>query len=138
MMIRRAHFIGAPEFFHLNVVCQVINHTFGDDGYGCYLVGSSLYRRDYRDVDVRYMMADEHYDRLFPNPTKNQSLNAFWTLTCAAISEWMSKRTGLPIDFQIQKMSDANAEYPGKEIDPTTGRKVHERNHLGLFMGREK
>lgn len=123
--MRRAHYIGAPEFFHLSVLCQVINQSFSDQGYGCYLVGSSLIKRDYRDVDVRYIMADEHYDRLFPNSTRNQGLNAFWTLTCAAISEWLAKRSGLPIDFQIQRQSDANEEYPCPE---------HQRNHLGLFL----
>src|SRR5690348_5272200 len=123
--MKRANYVGAPEIFHLNVLCQVINQAFGDDGYGCYLVGSSLHKRDYRDVDVRYIMQDEHYDRLFPNSTKNQQLNAFWSLTCAAISEWLSKRSGLPIDFQIQKQSDANNEYPSRE---------NPRSYLGLFL----
>lgn len=28
------------------------------------------------------------------------------------ISGWLSARSGLPVDFQIQRMTDANAEYP--------------------------
>ena len=118
---KRANFLGAPEALHLNVVCATLVEAFG---YNIYLVGSCLNRRDYRDVDIRCIMSDEDYDRVFPNATKNQQLNAFWCLTCAAISEWMAKRTGLPIDFQIQKMTDANTDYPKQP-----------RSALGLFAG---
>src|SRR5271157_4048989 len=118
---RRANFIGAPEALNLNVVCASLVQAFG---WNIYLVGSCLDRRDYRDVDVRCMMDDADYDRIFQNTTQNQQLSALWCLVCAAISEWMKSRTGLPIDFQIQKSSEANAQYPKQK-----------RSALGLFAG---
>jgi len=49
-------------------------------------------------------------------------MNALWCLMCTSISEWLSRRTGLPIDFQMQKMTEANKEYKG------------ERKAIGLFL----
>ena len=117
--MKRANFIGAPEFYNLQCACAILNQAFG---YNNYLVGSSMLCRDFRDVDVRCILDDEEFDRLFPDCPKNTSLNAFWSLTCAAISEWLAKRTGLPIDFQIQRRTEANAENDGP------------RNCLGLFI----
>jgi hypothetical protein len=31
-----------------------------------------------------------------------------------AISEWIAERTGLPIDFQFQKASEANEKFKGR------------------------
>lgn len=124
----RAHFIGAPEFFHLDLLCRVINEAFGEYGYGTYLVGSSLHRRDFRDVDVRFIMADAEFDRLFPEVAGASagcwSRCSAWSLICGAVSEWLAKRSGLPIDFQIQRMTEANAEFN----EP--------RNALGVFRTR--
>ena len=117
----RANFLGAPEALNLNVVCSTLVEAFG---HNIYLVGSAIEHRDYRDVDVRCILDDEEYDRMFSNSTKNQQLNAAWCLVCAAISEWMKNRTGLPIDFQIQKRTDANEQYPKQK-----------RSALGLFAG---
>jgi hypothetical protein len=122
---KRANWIGAPEFFNLNFACQAIVAAFG---YSCYLVGSSMERKDFRDVDVRCMLDDGEYDRMFP-PTfageqriRNQNLDAAWCLLNSAISCWLSERTGLKIDFQFQRQSDANEEHKGK------------RNALGMFI----
>jgi len=115
----RSNFIGAPQFFNLNHAVLMVNQSFGKFGYGTYLVGSSLKTRNFRDVDVRCIIEDEAYDRLFPGITDNQTIHPLWSLMCAAISEWLSSRTGLPIDFQIQKISDK--ENKG------------DRNALGIF-----
>ena len=125
MSEERPHYIGVPGFYNLNLACRVINEAF-PDAFGCYLVGSSLKKRDYRDVDVRVIMDDADYERLFDGLSGNQQVNAKWNLMCVAISEWLASRTGLPIDFQIQKQSEANAEY-----SPKNG---HKRNALGLFF----
>jgi hypothetical protein len=45
---------------------------------------------------------------------------------CSSISEWLAKRSGLPIDFQIQRRTDANKEYGGQL-----------RNAIGLFYATE-
>src|SRR5208282_4428924 len=108
----RANFLGAPEALNLNVVCASLVQAFG---YNIFLVGSALDKRDYRDVDVRCILDDADYDRIFQNTTQNQQLSASWCLICAAISEWMKSRTGLPIDFQIQKRSEANEQYKKPE-----------------------
>lgn len=105
----RANYVPAPHFYNLNQACALINRAFG--GVGCYLVGSSLVRRDYRDVDVRLMLADEEYDHLFRQPDGGGWLNPLWSLMCTSISLWLRQQTDLPIDFQIQRMTQANADH---------------------------
>ena len=119
--MERANYIGAPQFYNLQCACAVLVQAFG---YNIYLVGSALTRRDHRDVDVRCILPDAEYARMFPGLTGNPSVNAFWCLVTAAISEWLAKRTGLPIDFQIQMQSEANAENDGL------------RSALGLFLNK--
>lgn len=115
----RANYVAAPAFFSLNHACLVINKAL--DGFGCYLVGSSIERRDYRDVDVRYIMDDADYDRMFRN--EDGWLNPLWSLMCTSISLWLSQQSGLPVDFQIQRQTQANAEHHGRP-----------RHALGLFL----
>ena len=71
-----------------------------------YLVGSSLATRSWRDVDVRVMLDDDHYDALTALVVPSQ-INL-------AVSVWGQKVTGLPIDFQLQRTTDANAEHNGR------------------------
>jgi hypothetical protein len=80
-------------------------------GHVAYHVGSSLDRKDWRDVDVRLIMPDDEFEQLFGQVknTANRKLAAI-TLAFAALGKEM---TGLPIDFQIQPMSHANEVYPG-------------------------
>lgn len=108
----RANYIGAPEFFELNQACRTIT-----EAYGCcvYLVGSALERRDFRDVDVRCILDDAVFDREFPGHADGQGayyLDAKWSLQCSAISLWLARHSGLKIDFQFQRQTQANAEYP--------------------------
>jgi len=118
---KRSNYIPAPHYYELNAACTVINRSFdGAGGFGCYLVGSALVRRDYRDVDVRYIMNDEQYMRLFRN--ESGWLNPLWTLMVGSISLWLSKHSGLPVDFQIQMQTRANAEHKGA------------RHPLGIFL----
>jgi hypothetical protein len=117
---KRVNFIGAPNFFNLNHACVMLREAFGTHSY---LVGSALNRRDFRDVDVRCILPDDKYDAMFPGILRNQGLHPLWSLMCAAISEWLSSRTGLPIDFQIQRQSDCNEDYPHQP-----------RSALGMFV----
>lgn len=120
----RSNFVGAPQFYNLQCSCAMLVEAFG---YHIYHVGSSLDRRDYRDVDVRCILPDEEFDRLFPNISgSNYQTDAFWNLVCCAISEWLQTRTNLPIDFQIQRQTQANAENENCK-----------RNALGLFIRRQ-
>jgi hypothetical protein len=41
-----------------------------------------------------------------------------WQLLCLTISAYLSQRTGLPVDFQIQRVREANERYGGKPRNP--------------------
>lgn len=120
----RANYIGAPAFFNLNHACRLVNDAFGDMGFGCYLVGSSMHRRDFRDVDIRYIMQDEAFDRLFRIEAAQADtplggwLNPLWSLICSSVAAWLSAQSGLPVDFQIQRMTQANAAHSQKNGHP--------------------
>ncbi len=79
-----------------------------------YLVGSALDRPDYRDVDVRLILADDVFDRL-ASVVEIQGLNIGFSL-------WGQRVTGLPIDFQVQRMTEANAENEGRRHPIGMGR----------------
>ena len=100
----RVTWLSVPEMYRLNTAARTVREAV--DGIGLVLVGSSLERRDYRDVDLRYILDDEDFAARFPNP-------AWLRLTNASLSDWLSKATGLDIDFQFQSMTEAN-EYPGR------------------------
>jgi hypothetical protein len=121
--MNRANYIGAPEFFDLNQACRVIV-----DAYGArlYLVGSSLVKRDYRDVDLRLILPDEDFAAMFPGLSvrtlsgvwlvcTRPDHDARWSLMCSSISLYLSKHSGLKVDFQVQQMKAANAEYPNEQ-----------------------
>ena len=96
-----------PEFWALDEACKPLRETFPD--YGPYLVGSVMERPTYRDVDVRLLLADDRYDRLD---------DAEWGLLGFIVSRRLAAVTGLPIDFQFQRVTDANAAYKGKPRNP--------------------
>jgi len=119
-MKTRNHWIGAPAMFNLNQCCRPLVDAFGQ----CiYLVGSATEKRDYRDVDVRVILDDEAFNKMFPCIGSNHQLDAMWSVICTSISEWLGSRTGLLIDFQIQKRTLANEEF-----------KTGDRIPLGLFI----
>lgn len=120
----RANYVAAPGYFKLSHACLVINQAF-ESGFGCYLVGSAITRKDYRDVDVRMILDDAEFDRLFPGASEGGvQYCALWSLMCTSFSLYLSQVSGLPVDFQIQKQSVANA-LPDKT----------ERQALGIFLG---
>lgn len=118
MAVKRASWIGAPEMFNLTLACEPINRAFGM----CYLVGSALHKRDYRDVDVRCILDDEEFDRLFPNCPEAWQYSTRWSVMCASVALWLAERSKLPVDFQFQRRTEANRDFPTEE---------HPRN--GLF-----
>jgi hypothetical protein len=82
-------------------------------GHVPYHVGSSLNRKDWRDVDVRLILPDEEFAERFGDIFRSSETDpklAAITLAFAALGKAM---TGLPIDFQIQPQSHANKLYPG-------------------------
>lgn len=102
----RVSWLTISETFDLNVACKVLKPF----GLGTYHVGSSLTRPDYHDVDLRCILADQEFDEMFGGDDKSTRLLFLNT----AISEWLAARTGLPIDFQFQKMTEANAKFDGQ------------------------
>lgn len=108
IMKQRANYLPAPHYFDLNLACVPLLAAF--DG-GVYLVGSCLERPDYRDVDVRAIVSDHEWVRLFGSD--HGACSALWSVLCASVSLWLTSRSDLPIDFQVQRQSDANARYPG-------------------------
>lgn len=110
---KKVSYIGAPACFALQQACQHVNQAF--DSYGCYVVGSALERKDWRDIDVRMIMADEEFYKLFPDamPNGNWEFDSRWLLMTISISQWLSKMSGLPVDFQFQPQTHANEYHKG-------------------------
>lgn len=113
-----------PRADYLLLSDMALLHTWGRElrrafGVTAYLVGSALERVDHRDVDVRIMLEDEHYDAL----AKLADLDAL----NLALSLWGQKATGLPIDCQLQHRTSANEDFPqrrnpiGRERAETVG-----------------
>lgn len=102
--VRRTGHLSVAEQFNLRNACQILNAAFG---FNTYQVGSSLTRADYRDVDLRCILDDTEFDTFIGKrfTPKHHLLNV-------AISEWLAERSGLPIDFQFQRQTEANAENP--------------------------
>ena len=108
---KKVNYIGVPAVFALELACRDICDAF--DGYGLYLVGSALERPDWRDVDLRYIMSDAEFTKLFPDAGQHWEHDARWLLLTISISERLSKITGLPIDFQFQPQTHANERHRG-------------------------
>lgn len=106
----RAHYLPADSLFGLHGTAQEVMRAY-PDSYGVYLVGSSIERKDYRDVDVRCILGDEDFEREFPK--NDDGLRPRFMLACLSLSAWFRHVTGLPVDFQFQKQSVANAKHRG-------------------------
>lgn len=91
--------------FLLDLACRPVRRAFGCSGP--YLVGTAAVGSDYRDVDVRTILADDEFDALFLDRER------LWDLVCMSVSLYLSNATGLPVDFQIQRMTEANAKHDG-------------------------
>lgn len=121
---RKASYIGAPKVFALELACQHVSQAFG--GFGCYVVGSALDRPDWRDVDVRCILSDEEFATLFPDASPTAwEFDPRWLVMTVSISAWLSQQSGLPVDFQFQPQTHANARHPGK------------RNAIGMLVRKE-
>lgn len=102
---------GMPASILLDAFGSWLHDAFGETAYQ---VGSSIHGKTWRDVDIRIMLDDDEFDAMFPGCTAgyNQQ-DAKWALICAAVSALAKAQTGLPVDFQFQRVSDANQRYAG-------------------------
>lgn len=103
-----------PMLFKLDLACDPIYEAFGEYPY---LVGSVQQRTagPRSDVDVRLILDDERYDALISSPEVRTMLDI-------AFSAYLYTMTGLPIDFQIQRRTQANEIHAGKQRNPLGGR----------------
>lgn len=105
--IRPNGYITRPELWALDEACKPLRATFPD--FGPYLVGSVMERPTFHDLDVRLILSDEQYDRLTDDE---------WGLLGFVTSRHLATVTGLPIDFQFQRHTEANAAYGHKFRTP--------------------
>lgn len=105
----RKSFLTTAEFALLNDACVPVAAAFDSPPY---LVGSVTQTPDYRDVDLRVILGDDEFDGMFDGKV------LLWSLLCQAIGQYLRHVTGLPIDFQIQRMSQANVKFPDGARNP--------------------
>ena len=117
----KTNYIGSPACLLLDQALMAVHAAF-PDALGIYQVGSSLQGPDWRDIDLRMILTDDDFGRLFGDPVQMGRINAFWSLFCASVSRHLSHITGLPIDFQVQGMTRANVLHKGP------------REPLGIFV----
>lgn len=94
------------QMWRLDEACRPIRQTFHTPPY---LVGTALTGKTYRDVDVRLILEDEPYDALADQLGPDGM--AFLGL---AFGEYLAARTGLPVDFQVQRQTEANERHQGQ------------------------
>lgn len=94
------------QMFLLDNACRPLHEAF--DCLGVFLVGTAATRQSYRDVDVRMILADKTYDRML----KVMSVEGMAFLGLA-IGQYIASMTDLPIDFQIQRQTEANKNHDG-------------------------
>lgn len=114
---RKASILTTFDLFRLDLACQPLRLLAHGPG-GVYLVGSAGQSEHYRDVDVRMILADEQFDRLFGHSS------LLWETFCYAWTGHLRAETGLPIDFQVQRQTEANEKFDGA------------RNPLGMVRRR--
>lgn len=105
----RSSFLLLTDFERLEEWCRLVSVVF--DGRHPYLVGSVNERADFRDVDLRLILPDAVFDRWWRDRVKVRMVNR-------AVSTWGQRETGLPIDFQIQRRTEANEAYPREARNP--------------------
>lgn len=99
------------QMFLLDNACHPLREAF--PSYGPYLVGTAFHRGPFRDVDVRLIMEDEEFDKL----ADAVGMPAVWFLGLG-LGQYLASLTGLPIDFQFQRATEANEIHGGKPRNP--------------------
>ena len=108
--------VGSPAILHLNRFGAIVSDAFRTTAY---LVGSAAVSKDWRDVDVRVILPDSLFRRLFGDPFGPYHLMPAWASVCMAYSALGSQMTGLPIDFQPMpqmKADDLFKDHPRIEL----------------------
>lgn len=107
----RTDLLTTTQMFELDRACELVTEAFG--GECPYLVGTAGVggAESYRDVDVRLMLDDDEFAAACPTRER-------WALLCLTIGAYLSSRSGLPVDFQVQSARVANEAHGGKPRNP--------------------
>lgn len=127
--------VGMPADLYLEEFGHQIWNAFGNTAYH---VGSSVFGKQWRDVDVRLLLEDKEYERMGLGDPAHPHENAKWVSLVMAYSALGKQMTGLPIDFQIQQQSYANKNYSPNDGHVRSALGVHARLRIqNLFEKRE-
>lgn len=122
----RGDYLHKDAAFRLVMAARTVREAY-PESLGVFLVGSVLERPDYRDVDVRCILRDEDFDALFPGVHERETTGEPWhprfSLLCFSVTAWLRHMTDLPVDFQFQRMTQANAKYGSRR-----------RNSIGTIL----
>lgn len=106
------NYVGMPAAMYLEEFGSQVMAAFDETPY---LVGSATRGREFRDVDVRLLLDDDMFAKMFGCDPNYSQHNGKWVAFCAAFSELGRRMTGLPIDFQIQQRTRANEQFASKD-----------------------
>ena len=119
--------VGQPQQMLLNQFGDLVADAFGT--INVYHVGSSMgeNKKDWRDVDVRVLLEPEEWRALGLHPPGEKMERCHsdpkWRALCIVFASYGRHLTGLPIDFQLQRLPEANVLYSSKN------------GHLRSWMG---
>lgn len=108
-MTTRSTFLLMSDFERLEEWCRLVEVVM--DHHTTYLVGSTSRTPDYRIVDLRCILPDRTFDKRWHDRVKVRLFNR-------AMSIWGQQETRLPIDFQVQRMTEANEQFGGQPRNP--------------------
>lgn len=100
--------VGMPAALYLEEFGSQVWSAFGHPPY---LVGSALDGKNWRDIDVRLILPDDEWDAMGLGDPRGTHRTPKWVSLVMAFAALGRQMTGLPIDFQIQRASEANAEF---------------------------
>jgi len=90
--------VGSPAIYYLHEFGRLVHKVFGEYPF---LVGSALYEKNPRDIDVRVEMASRRFRELFHEPEHCRG-GSRYAVICMTFSALAEKMTGLSVDFQVQ------------------------------------
>lgn len=102
----RSNYLSLVQLGTLRIEVQPLAAVWGT----AYLVGSSIERPDFRDVDVRIPLKAKHLRHLL---ARKGGLLLQQHITSA----WLSRTVGLPVDFQFQDIDEFH-EHDGRPRQP--------------------
>ena len=118
---KRVSFLSPAQQHALGLFGRVVREAWQETPYQ---VGSSLRDGEIpRDIDVRVMVSEAEFRRRFPNTNvERRFVCEQWRAQMMVWSEWGRQLTGLPIDFQVEPIEDADARFPTEERRPIGSR----------------